>query len=265
MVSTIIASAGLMVGLGLAFGAALAYASRRFHVPVDERAKKVEAALPGFNCAACGHSGCKVYSEAVLEGNAPVNACAPGGADTHKQIARILDVSVPKVEIMVSTVHCGGGVHCKDRFAYTGVASCAQAALLGSGQKACAYGCLGFGDCVRACKFGALSMGLDNLPVVDPAKCTACGLCAKACPKHIVYLTPKDKKFHVLCMSKDKGADVRKVCESGCIGCGLCVKNCPNQACSVNDNLSRIEYPKCNNVGKCAQVCPTKCISKLER
>lgn len=254
-----------MVGLGLVFGYSLAYASRRFHVKVDERAKKVEDALPGFNCAACGHTGCKVYSDAVLEGNAPVNACAPGGADTHKQIAKILDVSVPELEIMVSTVHCRGGIRCKNRFDYKGVSSCAQAALAGGGQKACSYGCIGYGDCTAACKFGALTMGPDNLPVVDPEKCTACGLCSKACPKHVVYLTPKDKRFHVLCMSKDKGADVRKVCEAGCIGCGLCVKNCPNNACVLTDNLSRIDYSKCDNNGACAEVCPTKCIRQLPR
>ncbi|MFH1834781.1 MAG: 4Fe-4S dicluster domain-containing protein [Methanobacteriota archaeon] len=128
---------------------------------------------------------------------------------------------------------CSGGVRCKGRFDYSGVPSCAQASLLGGGQKACAWGCLGFGDCV------------------------------KTCPKKLFELTPKSNRFHVLCKSKDNGAFVRSVCEVGCIGCGLCVRNCSNEACMMEENLSRIEYAKCTNAGKCAEVCPTKAIKRF--
>ena len=260
---TIIVSGGLLVGLGLLSGLSLAYASKHFHVKVDERAKKVEDALPGFNCAACGQTGCRAFAEAVLDGKVAHHACAPGGGKTHAKVADILGVQVPEVEIMKATVYCGGGDKCKDKYEYKGVKSCAQAALVSGGPKACGYGCIGFGDCIAACRFGALFMGDKGLPVVDREKCRACGLCAKACPKHIIELTPEDKRFHVLCKSKDKGPVVRKACEAGCIGCGLCVRNCPNQACHMEDNLSRIEYPKCDNTGVCAENCPTKCIQIL--
>lgn len=265
MVNTVLASGGLLVGLGLVFGFSLAYASKRFHVASDKRVDHIEEALPGYNCAACGQPGCRNLAEAVADGKAAHNVCGPGGSAAHKRIAEIMGVEAGETEPAVATVHCGGGTRCKNRFTYTGVASCAQAALLAGGQKACSYGCLGFGDCAAACQFDAIQMGEDRIPVVDPKKCTACGLCVKACPKKIISLTPKSKRYHVLCSSKDKAAFVRSVCSVGCIACSLCVKNCPNQACILEDNLSRIEYAKCENIGKCAQVCPTKAIKELER
>jgi len=265
MVNTVLASGGLLVGLGLAFGFVLAYASKRFHVEEDGRIVLVEEALPGFNCAACGQSGCHAFAEAVVDGKTPADGCAPGGKDVAQKVAKILGVEAKEVEPKIATVRCGGGIRCKDRFTYTGVASCAQAALLAGGHKACSYGCLGFGDCVAACQFNAIRMGEDGIPTVDPAKCTSCGLCVAACPKKIIELTPKTKRYHVLCSSKDKGAYVRSVCPVGCIACGLCVKNCPNQACMLEENLSRINYAKCQNASKCAQTCPTKSIKELPR
>jgi electron transport complex protein RnfB len=265
MVNTVIASGGLLVGLGFAFGYVLAYASRRFYVEVDGRVAQIEEVLPGFNCAACGQAGCSAFAEAVVAGKTPPNGCAPGREETARKVAAILGVEVEEKQPTVATVHCGGGLRCKDKFSYTGVASCAQANLLAGGHKACSYGCLGFGDCVAVCPFDAIHMGEDGIPFVDPKKCTACGLCVKACPKKIIELTPKSKRYHVLCSSKDKAAIVRSVCSVGCIGCGLCVKNCPNQACTLEENLSRINYAKCENIGKCAQVCPTKCIKELPR
>ena len=53
-------------GLGLAFGLILAFASRVFHVDVDPRIERVEEALPGAQCGACGQPGCSPYAEAVV-------------------------------------------------------------------------------------------------------------------------------------------------------------------------------------------------------
>ena len=71
--------------LGLLFGAVLAYASKKFAVEVDERVEKILEVLPGANCGGCGFPGCGGLATAIVEGNAPINACPVGGADCSSQ------------------------------------------------------------------------------------------------------------------------------------------------------------------------------------
>ena len=44
-------------GLGLLFGAGLAYASQKFAVEVDPRVTAIRDVLPGANCGGCGVPG----------------------------------------------------------------------------------------------------------------------------------------------------------------------------------------------------------------
>ena len=54
---------------------------------------------------------------------------------------------------------------------------------------------MGLGTCVKACQFGALSIGEEGLPVVDQSKCTGCGACERACPKNIIRLTSVTRRI----------------------------------------------------------------------
>ncbi|HPZ91432.1 MAG TPA: RnfABCDGE type electron transport complex subunit B [Bacillota bacterium] len=54
--------------------------------------------------------------------------------------------------------------------------------------KACKVGCIACGKCVKVCPEDAIAL-VDNLAVIDPAKCTNCGACVEACPtKAIIRL-----------------------------------------------------------------------------
>lgn len=252
----------LVLGLlGFLIGAGLAVASKRFAVETDPRIEKIAAMLPGANCGACGFAGCLAYAKAIVEGSARPTVCPVGGEEASKKIAEVLGVKIASQQKLAARVHCGGDISEKrQKGYYTGVETCLSATLVTGGTVMCSYGCLGFGDCIKACPFGAMKFRENLPPDIDEEKCTACGLCIKACPKNLIELIPKDKRFIVACSSHDKGKIVKQVCDVGCIGCGLCVKKCPEKSVVLENNLSKIDYTKCKNIGECFKVCPTKCV-----
>lgn len=252
---------------GLAFGAILAFAARKFFVPVDERVEAIRNLLPGANCSACGYASCNSYAEAVVSKGAPVDACKVGGAAVASKIATVMGVeAVLDEEPKVAEVMCRGGHSVAPRsYEYIGIPDCKAASLpmLHGGPKMCEYGCLGFGTCVRSCPFDAMYMGDDGVPVVDRDACTACGKCVEACPKHLIRLVPRSKRVHVVCSNHDRGPVARKVCKVACIACGACVRACKVGAISLKDNVALIDYSKCTECGDCVAKCPTKCIIEL--
>ena len=245
-------------GLGLAFGLGLAYVARRFHVHEDPRIGEVHNLLPRIDCGACGFAGCRAYAEAVVKGRAGPGECVPGGADTAKAVAAYLGVEAQVKERLVAVLRCNGR-RVADRFEAVGIEECRAAVLLHGGQKACPYGCLGFGDCARVCPVDAIIME-GGFPRVIEARCIACGACVRACPNGLFALLPAAKRVHVLCSSHARGAEVRKVCEVGCIACMRCEKVCPTGAAKVEDFLARIDPQTCTHCGQCVEACPMKTI-----
>lgn len=261
-------SAVLSIGtIGLVFGAGLAYASQKFAVEVDPRVEAIMDALPGANCGACGYPGCAGFAEAVVANRAPVDGCPPGGGTTAAKVGEIMGVEViASGDKRVAICLCKGGCEeAVERYNYDGISDCRVKQLLSGGSKACSYGCLGDGTCAVKCPFDAITMNENRLPVVDPDKCTACGVCAEVCPRNLFIMSSVENGFHVLCRNKEKGAVVRKECTVGCIACMRCEKNCPFDAIHVKDNLARIDYEKCMNCSVCERVCPNDTIVDLRK
>lgn len=182
-----------------------------------------------------------------------------------KKVAAILGYEIKEKAPQVAVVRCNGTCENRPRTnIYDGVSSCKVKAALYSGDTACPFGCLGCGDCVSACQFGALSMDpATGLPVVDESKCTACGACTKACPKGIIELRnkgPRSMRVFVSCVNKDKGGVARKACSAACIGCGKCAKVCAHDAITVENNVAYIDFTKCKLCKKCVAECPTGAI-----
>ena len=247
--------------MGAIFGALLAFAAKIFYVEVDPKQEAVRACLAGANCGGCGYPGCDGYAAAVAAGKAPVNCCVAGGQAAADQIAEIMGVSAGAEEKMVAFVPCSGaeGVAVK-RFNYSGPQDC-QAAMLfgGKSNKECRFACIGLGNCARACKFGAMHI-VNGVAKVDRDKCVGCMACASVCPRHLIVPVEPDRNVVIACASLAKGAVTTRGCTVGCIGCGLCKKICPKDAITVEKNLARIDYTKCDNCGLCATVCPKKLI-----
>ncbi len=266
MTQTVIWTVAILAVLGLLLALVLFWVARRFKVEEDPRIDEVEKVMPGANCGGCGFAGCRAFADAAVKASSlDKHYCPVGGDEVMQKVAAILGFTVEAKAPQVAVVRCNGT--CANRPVvndYDGVASCRVKAALYSGDTLCAYGCLGCGDCVAACQFGALSMDpRTGLPVVDETKCTACGACTKACPRHIIELRnrgPRGMRVYVRCVNKDKGPVARKACSAACIGCGLCARTCRQGAVTVTDNLSYIDFTKCKLCRECEAMCPSGAI-----
>ena len=260
----IIVAVLVLGALAAVFGIMLVLASRVFRVEADPREAEVRACLAGANCGACGYAGCDAYASAVAKGQAPVNCCGPGGAETAEKIAAVMGVDNADTEGKKAFVACCGiSGRVRKRFLYNGPQDCAAAMLFGgNGDKQCSFACIGLGSCVKVCKFEAMSI-VDGIAKVDREKCVGCGACKAACPKKIIKLVPESRRYAVACSSQDKGAVLMKLCDAGCIGCQKCRLSCPEDAIVFENNIARIDSKKCTNCGICAEVCPKEIIRHI--
>ena len=265
MESIIIAVAIVSV-IGAVAALLLAIASKVFAVPVDETAEKIRECLPGANCGACGYSGCDGYAAALSKGEATNTAlCNPGGNDAAKAISAILGVEAGEVKPVAAVVLCRGheGV-AQEKLIYDGVMSCRMASQVFGGPKECIYGCIGYGDCLKACEYGAISI-CNGVARINPAQCKACKKCVNTCPKGLIEMMPLEEvKAAVLCKNHDKGAVTRKECSAGCIGCMKCVKQCEAEAISIDRFCATVDYDKCTGCGSCHEVCPVGAIDLVD-
>ncbi len=264
--SVILIAVIVLGAVGLVSALVLYVISHKFAVHEDTRIEAVAAVLPQANCGGCGFPGCSGFAAACVKaadgGSLDGVQCPVGGQPVMELVADILGMKTGVMLSKIAVVRCNGSCDNRPHIAeFDGVVSCRVQNMTGMGETACLYGCLGCGDCVAKCQFGAISMdAATGLPVVDEEKCGGCGSCAKACPRGIIEIRPrgpKGRRVVVLCNNKDKGAVANKVCSVACIGCGKCVKTCDKfEAITLENNLAYIDPDKCKMCRKCEEVCP---------
>ena len=145
------------------------------------------------------------------------------------------------------------------------IKDCNAAFAMFQGYKACKYGCLGFGSCMKVCPAGAISKASNGLVEVDKDKCISCGACVKVCPTKAMKLIPYSASHIVACNSHDKGPAVKKACKVGCIGCKMCEKKSPEGGFVVDKFLASIDYTKTGDRTAACEGCPSKCIVDLTK
>lgn len=234
-----------MGGLGLIFAGGLAVADRKLRVEENPLIGRVNELLPNANCGACGNAGCYDFAVKIVEGKAKVNGCPVGGSEIAGEIAALMGVESDGALKMIPRILCRGGNReaVSKQAEYSGPKSCAVSAVVSGSSKECFYGCLGGGDCVEACPFGALILNENGLPEVIDELCTGCGLCASACPRNIIEMHPEDRHVFVFCKNQDDPKRSKEICSVACIGCGICARKSDGGIEMIN-NLGVINYDK---------------------
>nr|VFK22958.1 MAG: electron transport complex, RnfABCDGE type, B subunit [Candidatus Kentron sp. MB]VFK26560.1 MAG: electron transport complex, RnfABCDGE type, B subunit [Candidatus Kentron sp. MB]VFK74549.1 MAG: electron transport complex, RnfABCDGE type, B subunit [Candidatus Kentron sp. MB] len=256
----------IMAGLGLFFGIVLATAYRFLQVADDPRLEALEDMLPGSNCGACGEPGCLAFAKRLVDDTHSPGLCTVASRDIIEEIAKFLGVEAGQFEKRVARLHCAGGKKQAHQIAeYRGFDGCAAAAVVAGGGKGCLFGCLGLGDCVAECAFGAIRMDQDSLPVVELDKCTACGDCVIVCPRDLFEILPVNHRLFVQCSSPLAGDDARALCQVACDACGRCVADAAPGLLRMHENLPIItDYSSSLAKPKATYRCPTGAIQWLE-
>jgi H+/Na+-translocating ferredoxin:NAD+ oxidoreductase subunit B len=119
----------------------------------------IDALLPQTQCGLCGYGGCMPYATAMLNENAPINLCPPGGVDT----------------LMVLATQLG-----QDPAPY--LADIANKAKLPTIAKIDESVCIGCTKCIKVCPVDAILGAAKLMHTVIADECTGCELCIPACP-----------------------------------------------------------------------------------
>jgi Na+-translocating ferredoxin:NAD+ oxidoreductase RNF subunit RnfB len=254
--------------IGILAAVILYFVSQKFKVEEDPRIETITEVLPGANCGGCGYAGCHALAEAIVRtGTSKGITCTAGGSEVAAKVAEIMgekaEASAPKKAVVRCNGSCGNA---PAKYHYDSAQTCAYANMLGAGESGCAFGCLGMGDCVRACGFGGIAIDPESgLPSIHPERCVACGSCVKACPRQIIEIRTllNENIIFVACRNQEKGGEAKKNCSAACIGCKKCEKNCPQAAITVENNLAHINDALCNGCGTCLANCPTGAIHSL--
>ena len=255
--------------LALISAVILYFVAQKFKIFEDPRIDEVQPILPQANCGGCGFAGCRNFAEALVKADSFEGLnCPVGGAEVMGLAGRILGKVAPVVDPMVAVLLCNGTPEYRPRTSkYDGAPDCRISNSLYIGETDCSYGCMGHGDCVRACTFDAMYVDkTTGLPVIIDEKCVACGACVKACPRNLIELrkkAKKDRKIYVACSNCDKGGPARRACKVACIACSKCQKICEFDAITIENNLAYIDSVKCKFCRKCVTECPTNSILEI--
>ncbi len=139
----------------------------------------IDAVLPQTQCGLCTYGACQPYAKALVENNAPINLCPPGGVETLNILGGLLkkDPSPYIEEMQKKTKLPTRAVIREDE-------------------------CIGCTKCIQVCPVDAIIGAAKQMHTVITDECTGCDLCLAPCPmdcidmKPIIFEDPVTVKLH---------------------------------------------------------------------
>jgi len=147
-----------ITGIALAAGLLLGFISRRLPGHSEDLVEQVNELLPQTQCAQCGYPGCRPYAAAIVDEGAAINLCPPGGDETVRRLAALLDREPLPVAGSLSP------------------ASANNVAVIDESL------CIGCSWCREACPVDAITGAHHFMHTVIASECTGCELCVARCP-----------------------------------------------------------------------------------
>ena len=148
--------------IALTAGLLLSLASRRLPGESGDLIEQVNELLPQTQCAQCGFPGCRPYAAAIVEDDAAINLCPPGGDATVRRLATLLG---------------------RDALP---VAKTLDPAVAVIDESLC-IGCL---HCRNVCPVDAIVGAQHFMHTVIDSECTGCELCVAPCPVDCISMRP---------------------------------------------------------------------------
>lgn len=151
----------IVTSLGLGIGLILGFSAKLFAVE-DENPliKEIESLLPASQCGQCGFPGCSSAAKAIVEGEAEVNCCPPGGRALTEKLAGIMGVDMDTIGEIAEP----------------------QVAAINEEL------CTGCTKCFKACPTDAVVGANGQIHVVLQSACTGCKKCMEACPESCISM-----------------------------------------------------------------------------
>ena len=198
----------------------------------DSLVSKVNALLPQTQCAQCGYPGCKPYAQAIVNNNAPIDQCPPGGQTTILALSRLLGHEISNKQFISDETPRVARIREPD--------------------------CIGCTLCIKACPVDAIIGAHEYMHSVVEQYCTGCELCVAPCPMDCIEMIE---------MKPDKSSDNAVEAETACIHCNRCSDICPVdlaahdlyqliQACNIDAAIDE-GLSNCILCGSCDAVCPS--------
>ena len=148
--------------IALVAGVLLSLASRRLPGESGNLVEQVNELLPQTQCAQCGFPGCRPYAASIVEDDAAINLCPPGGEATVRRLATLLGrEALPLAKVL-------------------------EPAVAAIDESLC-IGCL---HCRNVCPVDAIVGAQHFMHTIIESECTGCELCVAPCPEDCISMRP---------------------------------------------------------------------------